>query len=137
MEIVEILKQAKALKKGKFVSLTKVKDLGNGVEKFTTMTIRVGVDTSKMKAYEGKSVGSLPWGQWLKNYEGLVITHKGNHYLRVASAYTKTTKSIYYHNDKEITKEQAVELVGAKKLESKASDVYTIKFENIVAITQA
>ena len=36
-----------------------------------------------------------------------------------------------------IDKEQAIELVGAKKLESKPSDVYTIKFENIVAITQA
>lgn len=137
MEIVEILKQVKALKKGKYVRLIKSKDLGNGVEKFTTMTIRVGVDTSKMKAYEGKEVGQLPWGQWLKGYEGLVIAHKGNNYLRVASAYTNTTKSIYYHNEKEITKEQALELVGSKKLESKASDVYCIKFDNIVEITQA
>lgn len=137
MEIVEILKQIKALKKGKYVRLIKSKDLGNGVEKFTTMTIRVGVDTRKMKAYEGKEVGQLPWGQWLEGYEGLVIAHKGNHYLRVASACTNTTKSIYYHNEKEITKEQALELVGSKKLASAPSDVYTIRFDNIVEITQA
>lgn len=133
----EILNKMGNVKKGKYVSLKKKKDLGNGVEKISDLVIRLGVDYSKMEVAQGKEVGSLPWGKWVEGLEGLVIEHKGNYYLRVASAYSNNGKSIYLLNGNEISKEEVINLIGEKKLESKALDVYNIKFENILELNIA
>lgn len=130
----EILNKMGNVKKGKYISLKKKKDLGNGVEKISDLVIRLGVDYANMKVAEGKEVGSLPWGKWVEGLEGLVIEHKGNYYLRVASAYSNNGKCVYLLNGKEISKEEVISLVGEKKLESKALDVYNIKFENILEL---
>lgn len=130
----EILNKMGNVKKGKYISLKKKKDLGNGVEKISDLVIRLGVDYANMKVAEGKEVGSLPWGNWVEGLEGLVIEHKGNYYLRVASAYSNNGKCVYLLNGNEISKEEVVSLVGEKKLESKALNVYNIKFENILEL---
>ena len=92
----EILNKMGNVQKGKYVSLKKKKDLGNGIEKVSDLVIRLGVDYSKMEVAKDKVVGSLPWGNWVEGLEGLVIEHKGNYYLRVASAYSNNGKSVYY-----------------------------------------
>jgi len=100
------------------------------------MVIRLGVDYSKMKVNEGREteIGSLPWGKWVEGLEGYVIEHKGNYYLRVASSYSNTTKSIYTLNGVEVGDEIVNELVAPSKLASKPSDVYNIKFSNIISL---
>ncbi len=130
----EILNKLGNVKKGKYISLKKKKDLGNGIEKISDLVIRLGVDYANMKINEGREIGALPWGSWVEDLEGLVIEHKGNYYLRVASAYSNNGKCVYLLNGNEISKEEVVNLIGEKKVESKALDIYNIKFENILEL---
>lgn len=134
MEKEKILTKLNELKKGAYVKLTKIKVFDNEIIKETDMVIRLGVDYANMKVNLDKVVGPLPWGQWLEGFEGLVIEHKGQLYLRVADSYTNHNKSTYKQNGNEITKEQATALLGEKKLASHPSSVYNIKFDNIVNI---
>lgn len=134
MTTQEILNQMGNVKKGKYVSLKKKKDLGEGIEKISDLVIRLGVDYANMKVAEGKEVGGLPWGKWVEGLEGLVIEHKGNYYLRVASAYSNNGKSIYLLNGNEISKEEVIAILGEKKVLSANPDVYNIKFENILEL---
>ena len=134
MTTQQILDQMGNVKKGKYVSLKKKKDLGEGIEKISDIVIRLGVDYANMKVAEGKEVGGLPWGKWVEGLEGLVIEHKGNYYLRVASSYSNNGKSIYLLNGNEISKEEVIAILGEKKVLSANPDVYNIKFENILEL---
>ena len=148
----EIIKKILEAKKGRYINFTKEKDLGNDIRKETDMVIRLGVDYSHMNINVNRETGSLPWGHWVKNLENLVIEHtkvnkktnelETSYYLRVTSidpAHPDNGASIVatrYLNDKgqQLTKEQVVAQVGEKKLESHASAVYNIKFDNIIKI---
>ena len=132
----EILNKLGEVKKGRYIALKKKKDLGEGVVKVSDLVIRLGVDYANMKINEDRTtpIQPLKWGHWVKGLEGLVIEHKGNYYLRVASSYSNNGKSIYLLNGEEVDKSVVEELIGAKKLESQNADVYNIKFENILAL---
>lgn len=132
----EIIQTMLSKKKGQYVSLKKEKDLGNGVKKITDMVIRLGVDYANMKVNEERTtpIQPLKWGHWVEGLEGYVIEHKGQYYLRVASSYSNTTKSIYLLNGVEVGDEVVSELVAPYKLKSSAADVYNIKFENIIQL---
>lgn len=130
----EILNKMGNVKKGRYVSLKKKKDLGEGIEKISDLVIRLGVEFANMKINEGREVGSLPWGHWVEGLEGLVIEHKGNYYLRVTSSYSNNGKSIYLKDGQEISKEAVIALLGEKKVLGQAADVYNIKFENILEL---
>jgi hypothetical protein len=137
----EILLKLNEIKKGKYISLTKKKDLGNGLVKNSKMVIRLGINFANMKVNEGRETGSLPWGHWVEGLENLVIEHtnkKGetNYYLRVANSYADNTSTEYLLNGEVVSKEVAIATVGEKKLQSQFSDVYNIKFENIIALGQ-
>lgn len=137
----EILNKLAEVKKGKYISLKKKKDLGENIlgekiTKISDLVIRLGVDYANMAINKDRTtpIQNLKWGQWVEGLEGLVIEHKGNYYLRVASAYSNTNKSTYYLNDQQITKEEVVQMLGEKKVQSSNPDVYNIKFENILAL---
>lgn len=132
----EILNKMGNVKKGKYISLKKKKELGNGIEKISDLVIRLGVDYANMKINENREtpIQPLKWGNWVKGLEGLVIEHKGNYYLRVASAYSNNGKCVYLLNGNEISKEEVISLIGEKKVESGKPDVYNIKFENILEL---
>jgi hypothetical protein len=131
----EIFNKLSDVKKGKYISLKKSKDLGCGVKKISDIVIRLGVVFKNMKVNEGRTdFGPLPWGHWVEGYEGLVIEHKGNYYLRVASSYSNNTKVTYMLSDKEIDRKQVVDIVGEKKLISGKPDVYNVKFQNILQL---
>ena len=132
----EILNKLGDVKKGRYVSLKKKKDLGEGIVKISELVIRLGVDYANMKINEDRTtpIQPLKWGHWVEGLEGLVIEHKGSYYLRVASSYSNTTHSYYYKDDKQITKEDVIALIGEKKLKSVNPDVYNIKFENIIEL---
>lgn len=139
METNEILKVLKSKRKGTYSSLTKIKDFGNGVVKETEMTVRLGVDYSKLSSNEGRQTGSLPWGKWVEGLENYVIEHtdkKGNHnmYLRVTSSGSHISKSKYLLNGQEVDKSVVESMIGSKKLESKESEVYNINFKNITKL---
>lgn len=134
MEKEKIISIVKNASKGKFISITKQKDLGQGVRKETVMVMRIGVNYQNMKINEGRTVGSLPYGHWVDGLENLVIEHKGKYYLRVSNGCIRKPKSTYYVGNKEIDESTAKSIVGEKKLVSKASAVYNISFDNIINI---
>lgn len=137
----EILNTLAAAKKGSYISLTKVKDLGTGIVKESDMRIRIGVSYANMSVNADKETGSLPWGTWVPGFENLVVEHKGNYYLRVSSTTPSDIESgsdiiatRYIRNGQQITKDEVVALIGEKKVASKPSIVYNIKFENILRL---
>lgn len=135
----EILAKLAEAKKGRYINLTKVKDLGQGIVKESDMVIRLGVAYSNMKINEGRQTGQLPWGNWVEGLENLVIEHKGKFYLRISSTDPANPESgadviatRYLKDGVEITKQDVLALVGEEK--SSASPVYNIKFENILKL---
>lgn len=134
MQNQQILNTIKTFKKGTYVPLTKIKDYGNGLVKKTDMVIRLGVSYQNMEINKDRVVEPLPWGSWVPGLENYVIEHKGNYYLRVSNTNSHISKSKYLLNNIEITKEVAETYIDPKKLKSKESAVYNIKFENIISI---
>ena len=131
-KVFEILRK---VKRGRYISLKKTKDLGHGVTKVSEMIVRLGVDYSNMKINEGRQTGSLSWGHWVEGYEGFALEHKGVYDLRVTSSYSKHVKSSYYDMDgEEISRDQAAAIVGEKRIASSNPDVYNIRFESIISI---
>lgn len=133
----EILNKLNQIKNGRYVGITKEKELAEGITKVSNIVVRVGVNYAKMNSVQesGRVVQGLPWGNWLDNYSGKVIEHKGNLYLRVANSYNaKNNKCKYYKDGKEISRQEVVALIGEKKVAGSESDVYNIKFDNIIAI---
>ena len=135
----EILLSLGEVKKGTFLKLRKVKSYKHGVTKVSDLVIRLGVNYGNIKAVRDKigerEVGSLPWGNWVEGYEGLVIEHKGNYYLRVTNDYCDRNHSTYFNGDVEISRADAIAIEGEKAIVSNGNpDVYNIKFENIISI---
>ena len=134
----EILNKLAETKNGRYIHLTKKKDLGQGITKESDMRIRIGVSYANMKINENKETGRLPWGEWVPGLENLVISHKGSMYLRVTvvdpenKSHITGIKNRYYRNNVQITEAEVEQLLGRKK--STSSPVYNIKFENILEI---
>lgn len=135
----EILTKLAEAKKGRYINLTKVKDLGQGIVKESDMVIRLGVAYSNMKINEDRQTGKLPWGNWVEGLENLVIEHKGKFYLRISSTDPANPESgadvvatRYLKDGAEITKHDVLALVGEQK--GSASPVYNVKFENILKL---
>lgn len=135
----EILNKLASVKNGKYISLTKVKDLGQGIVKESDMLIRLGVNYANMKVNENRQTGSLPWGKWVEGLENLVVEHKGHYYLRVTSINPENLEkgseilaTRYFKDGAEVSKEVVKSLVKEKS--STPSTVYNIKFENIIRL---
>ena len=137
----EILNKLAETKNGRYIHLTKKKDLGQGITKESDMRIRIGVAYANMKINENKETGSLPWGEWVPGLENLVVSHKGNYYLRITSVNPENlesgadvTATRYIKDGQQISKEEVINLIGEKKVSSTPSTVYNIKFENIIRL---
>lgn len=148
----EIINKITEAIKGRYINFTKEKDLGKGVRKETDMKIRLGVKYANMSINQGRDTGSLPWGHWVPNLSGLVIEHSKtdkktkkvigpNYYLRVTSCTPEHPDSgadilatRFYKDGREISREEAIVLVGEKKVEDSVAPVKDVKFENIIKI---
>ena len=151
-----VFKAIKDIKAGHYVSLMKTRDLGKGITKISDgIVVRIGVDYSKMKDSPAV-VGSLPWGHWLKGYEGYVIEHepkevkekreaeggtepKYEYYLRVATTGNPKHKGKTSYVDKDgnsLTYEEVCKTVAPSKLKFEDTPVYTVKFDDIILLKQ-
>ena len=135
----EILMKLAEAKKGRYINLTKTKDLGQGIVKESDMVIRLGVSYANMQINENRQTGQLPWGKWVEGLENLVIEHKGNYYLRITSTDPANPESgadviatRYLMNGVEVTKQEVRALIGEEK--GGASPVYNVKFDNILKL---
>lgn len=153
-----VLQTLKKINKGQWFKLSYTSDVplmaqakrqGFVCYKRTTMTARYGVRYAnissvkqrlEMKAQAGEPVSDkheLAWGNWASGYEGIMIEHKGQNYLRIATSPNKF-KSQFFVNGEPISKEglMALGIVQPsyfKKPEQKP-EVITIKMENIESI---
>lgn len=135
----EILMKLAEAKKGRYINLTKTKDLGQGIVKESDMVIRLGVSYANMQINENRQTGQLPWGKWVEGLENLVIEHKGNYYLRITSTDPANPENgadviatRYLMNGSEVSKQEVRALIGEEK--GGASPVYNVKFDNILKL---
>lgn len=88
---------------------------GITVYKYTTGTVRKGIDYSaqksvQLKVEKGKVLThELPWGKWMDGHEGLFIEHKGKTYVRLYNTPNKF-KSQFYVNGRPVDKEQLMNM---------------------------
>lgn len=115
------------------------------VEKVVTAPVRYGVDYANMSAVKSGiaagtrgEVESLPWGQWREGYEGLVIDHKGQEYVRFAAGTFANMKrsSSYLLNGKPATQADIEPLCLASEFRDndETPTVFNVKPGTITAI---
>ena len=97
------------------------------------MTVRKGIKYGNQKSVKEKGIvpGSLPWGKWIKGFEGLFIEHNGNEYVRL---YCSPNKSItkYFLNGKEVDRKDIEWMVRPSYWNhSEKPDAMTIRTENL------
>ena len=147
-----IKEEAKA---GRYVSLAKTRYLGKGITKVNDgMVIRLGVNYAKIKD-STESTGPLPWGHWLKGYEGYIIEHETKeseerrkklgitepqyeYYLRVTTTGNKHHRGkVTYldENGNELSYDEVVSKVAPSKLKFDDTPIYTIKIDDIISLT--
>lgn len=149
-----MMMKLKNIRKGQWFTLRYTSDLpllasakrdGYVCYKSTTMTARYGISYANIAKVKDKvSTGELSlkhelsWGSWKPGYEGTLIEHKNQNYLRVYLSPNKS-KVEYFVNGEPITKEGLITLgivqpsYFKKKTESQP-DCLTIKVENIESI---
>lgn len=79
--------------------------------KITTAQCRKGIEYSTQKSVQEKVAHGyvlrheLPWGQWKAGYEGLILEHKEQEYVRLYFG-PNQPKTKYYLDGKEVTYEE-------------------------------
>lgn len=142
----------------------KAKKDGHKVLKITTSTIRKGIKYSNTKAYKNKMLekalvanscydnynynekeldlkNSLPWGQWKKGYEKLIVEHTNkkdeyNQYLRIYTSPNKA-KAQYFLNGNLVSKEylKSLDIVqNSYWNKTEVIDVMTINIDNVLTV---
>ena len=116
MEIKAIMNKLQNKQRGSYFRIDWLSDVpitaqakreGHTVLKYSHNTCRYGIRYKNLKSVQekianGKEVtGELPWGQFVPGYEGILIEHKGKHYIRL---YTSPNKSqvTYFLNGRPI-----------------------------------
>ena len=96
--------------------------------KLSTYLCRYGVQTQNMSSYKDKEVKDLPWGQ----YEGILIEHKNQYYIRVVTSGTKARHTTEYVG-LDLSKDKEKFRAGTFEKEED-TDVFCIKLKNIVRV---
>lgn len=154
MNVNMMMMKLKNIRKGQWFILRYTSDLPLTAEakrngyvcyKSTTMTARYGIFYANLGKVKDKvAKGELPtkhelsWGSWKPGYEGTLIEHKNQNYLRVYLSPNKS-KVEYFINGQSISKEGLMTLgiiqpSYFKKKSDSQPDCLTIKVENIESI---
>lgn len=166
MTVKELLKILETRNNGSFIKIHWISDLGNKqaakskdngdiIQKDTITTIRKGIEYTNIKTVREALIKkgqyeivdpqtgkieviskSLPWGNWVDGYEGLLIENKGEVYVRLYTSPNKPN-SKYFLNGKEISKDELKELGIMQKSywnKSEPTDCMTVKIKNIKEI---
>lgn len=122
----------KICSKKDLVPLKKYEDEFNNPYKLSTYLCRYGVRVQNMNSYKDKEVKELPWGQYVSGYEGILIEHKGNYYVRVVTSGTKARPTTEYVGlDLSADKEKFRTGTFEKK---ENTNVFCINLKNIVRV---
>mgnify|MGYP003303380581 CR=1 FL=1 len=147
-----LISKLSAKRNGSFISIRWTTDVklnaaavksGHVAYRVTDAVIRKGIKYSSQKSVQAKvEQGAilehkLPWGEWKTGYEGLLITHKNNDYVRLYLAKNKPNVK-YFLDGKEVTldelKNSGLCLMSQFNKSSERPDALTIKVANIQEI---
>lgn len=112
---------------------------GVKVTKVCKMTVRKGINYNSQKSVQEKVAngkvltGMLPFGKWMKGFEGFLIEHNGNEYVRLYSSPNKAV-SEYFLDGKPITIEKLMSTGFVRPSyfnHSDRPDALTVRTENI------
>ena len=127
------------------------KKAGDVIEKDTIATVRKGIEYKNIAKVQEKLLRKgqyridpatgkkeavpekLPWGNWVKDYEGLLIESHGKIYVRFYTTPNKP-QSKFILNGKEITKDELKELGVMQKSywnNCEPTDCMTVQIKNI------
>ena len=104
------------------------------VKKYTKMVARFGISYGNMASHKEKVVGPLPWGQWVNGYEGYLIEHKENTYLRFYTSNVKSITNQWTLNGVETTKQWLQDNGYISKTNKEPSDTFVVNINNIISI---
>lgn len=115
------------------------KGVSHVVTKETRATVRAGLDyDARAKVQDAREDGTLPatnaglpWGEWLAF--PYVITHKGNHYVRLYPVEGRAPRVVYRIDGKLASKLDAMELCLASEFSSVRADIgcFTLGLANL------
>lgn len=146
MELVELLKEIETkVVNGRYINLSyarqiKRDELNKGfkdleITKSTSGTVRLGVSYANMQRNVDKEIGPLPFGQWVENYENLIIENKGKYYLRVYTTENPYhTKVAYTMNGENYTKQDLIDMGALKPSKPNENGLFNINIDSIVSI---
>ena len=141
MKKEQIISTIENIKKGAFYKLeilTPQKTLAahktDIINKYTKMVARFGIEYGKMKTHKDKIVGSLPWGEWVNGYEGYLIEHKGNTYLRFYTSAVKSMVNQYILNGVVVDKQWLQDSKYISSTNRTPSDTFVVNVNNIISI---
>ena len=137
----EIIEKITSIKKGAFYRFeisTPQKTLAahktDNVNKYTKMVARFGIEYGKMKTHKDKIIGPLPWGEWVNGYEGYLIEHKGNTYLRFYSSAVKSMVNQYTLNGIVVDKQWLQDNGYISSAVKTPSDTFVVNINNIISM---
>lgn len=149
MNLDEIKTAIHSHNKGSFTTIETCKTLktkkayaDKSIVKVSRMTGRFGCSFENLKSTKiGRENGSipknnsgLPYGNWVKGWEGYLIEHKGIFYVRVASSPNKS-KTIYLVNGVPTGEDIVRNMCLASEFhKGEKPAVFNIKADNIVNI---
>ena len=148
---LQVIEELKNLKPGSFQHITYISDakvlkrceLENvKIEKITDTTARFGIEFANMKINDGKKVGSMLYGKYMKDLEKYILKYEKDgdvrYYLRGYIVNDKNTIVKYLMNGVETSVEWLVEnnylSKSALKIEHNESGLIQPKLNNIISI---
>ncbi len=145
MKLEKVMERCDSIKGGTYHSVewrktlknTEVhKEFRNRIVKETIGVYRIGVCYNKMKCMVGQPTQSLPWGQWLKDYENYIIINKDKAYLRLTLTMNgNKPKTKWYLDGVETSKEELIQMnaLASSQLKPLESPIFVVDIENIVS----
>jgi hypothetical protein len=125
--------------------LKTLKTTTQSVSKRVRVGVRYGVDYANIatvrnaiEAGERGEVESLPWGEWRKGREGLIIDHKGQEYCRLAAGTLRNMvrSTVYFVDGNEVDESFVRPLCLASEFRERdeAPTVFNVKPQTVLSV---
>lgn len=122
-----------------------LKTTTQSVSKRVRVGVRYGVDYANIatvrNAIEAGTRGeveSLPWGQWRKGREGLIIDHNGQEYVRLAAGTLKNMErsTVYFLDGNEVDESVVRPLCLASEFRERDTEVvvFNVKPQTVLSV---
>ena len=139
MEKEKIIEKLNQIKKGVYTRIVYKKEIAPNCFKLTSSVVRLKVNYYNLKSVlnrqkSGETSKTRTYTDLILMENTIFQNKEGKLKLRVYTTKNHKAKSVYYLNGQEIDKRTLIEMGIEKEKEHRDLDMYTIMFDNIVAI---